>query len=289
MRAAWEAEITRILEKYLRSQRVNLTTTPSVGEPTSAASNAVTPDALKANAAHLESTYQARLVEGCDLPMPGITSDSEVTSRLRSWWASAGSEILWVQTPPRDIAEESLASYIVALSRAAKFPVVAYFCQRVNAEGYPLSQFDVFIDLVYSLIYQLCSCITDDISCPIDMSGSRFSALDGTIRSIPDAFSLFRDLLSLKPGRQLLLIDGIEMLDYSNDSCFEGYLKALFETARDGDNNRMIKTLITTEGHSGMVLDEIGWENTVDASLSSSADGFYPISEFEAALEEDHT
>lgn len=286
MQAAWESEISRVLEKYLGSQRLILTTTPSVEEPAPAVANVVTPAALKAYSAHLKSRYQSKLVEDCNFPLHGIPADSEITGRLQSWWGSETSEILWVQAPPLDIAEKSFASYVVALSQAADFPAMTYFCQRVNADGYPLSQSDSFIDLVYSLIYQLCSCITDDISDPVDLSDSRFSTLDGTLRSVPDAFSLFKDLLSLKSGRQLLIIDGIEILDYSNDPCFEAYLKTLFQIIGGRDENNVIKTLITTEGHSGVVLDQVGWENTVDASLSSSADGFYSISEFKAVLKE---
>jgi hypothetical protein len=286
MQAAWKDELMNLLETFLGSQRINLSSSPAPGAlaPVSA-SPAITPTMLKANAAYLESRYQLDLLKNCEYPIMGITADSEVTSHLESWWTAAGSEFLWVQTSPLAMGERPLASDMVALSRAASLLPAVYFCQRSNRDGAAPRQMDIFIDLVYSLIYQLCISITEEVSCQLDLSASRFTALDGTVRSILEALDLLRDLLPLRPGRTLLLIDGLEILDFSNDSVLEEHLKMLFEILRSRDNDVMIKTLITTQGHSGAVLDEVGWECTVDASMSSSADGFFSLTDFEQGME----
>jgi hypothetical protein len=277
MKTAWQEELLNLFERSLGSQRVVLTSPPG----TKSMDLELTPEKIKDNAAHLKSRYQAKLLEGSDYPLVGVTADSDVTFKIQNWWAENESGILWVQTPPKTSAEFSLASDMIALSRAANFPVAAYFCQRLDAEGYEFSQSGVLIDLIYSLIYQLSVSISDNVPDDIDLGASRFAELDGATRSLPQAFDMFLDLVSVGSTRRFLIIDGIEVLDYSNDSVLEGYLKILFQHLRNTDTSNVVKTLITTEGHSRMVLDEIGWENTVDASFSCSLDGFFSLSDFE--------
>jgi hypothetical protein len=284
MQVAWKEELMTLFEQYLGSQRVSFSYSPAIGG-SSASRVAITPEILRSNISHLKSRYQFALLEDGIYPVAGLKADSEITSKIQDWWTAEGTEILWVQTPPLHNERRSLASDMVALSRAVNFPVAAYFCQRLNANSGTLSQLDILIDLVYSLIYQICMSMTEDITSHVDLSASRFSALDGTIRSFTQALDLIRNLLSLKHGGQLLLIDGMDILDYGDDLGLRGYLKMLFEILRNSEFNGAVKTIIITEGHSGMILDEVGWENTVDASLSDSSEGFLSIDNFEAGFE----
>lgn len=269
--------LEELFENYFGSQSVFIRTSTVPSEPTtSRPASGMTSNILMDHVSHLAGRYQKPLIEACIYPSVGITADSEITTKLQQWWMVASSEILWVQSP-QDSGQTALASEMIALSSESDLPVVAYFCQRVDADGQALSQMEIFIDMIYSMIYQLCKCFSHHASVPIDMNASQFSALDGTTRSLPKALELIRDLLAVNVNRQLFIIDGMDILDFSDDSVLEGHLKALFVLLRGKDQHGVIKTLITTEGHSGMILDEVGWEGTVDASLSDSSDGFLSL------------
>jgi hypothetical protein len=46
----------------------------------------------------------------------------------------------------------------------------------------------------------------------------------------------------------------------------------------------IVKVILVTNNHSGLILDEVGRENILDASLSTVSDGFFPLETFENTL-----
>jgi hypothetical protein len=78
--------------------------------------------------------------------------------------------------------------------------------------------------------------------------------------------------LKSREHQMILINDDLDLLDYSNDRYLEEQLRALFILLKTKELD--VKTLIITEGHSKMILYEVGLENTVDASMGPGTDGF---------------
>ena len=72
--------------------------------------------------------------------------------------------------------------------------------------------------MLYSLIRQLSTSIAEDLITSLDLSASRFSTLDGSLDSTSLAVKLFGDLLSLAFGPTLIVVDELEILDFSGDA-----------------------------------------------------------------------
>jgi hypothetical protein len=220
------------------------------------------------------------MIAECVYPIEGVTADSEITLRMQEWWKLDDFGILWVQTAPQDdFVHNSLASDMVALSREADIPVLAYFCRRLDPDGQAPNQVEILANMMYSLVYQMSMHLASvgELSATSDMMETA-SKLDGSARSLSHALEFIRKFLAMTPGRLLLVLDGLEILEYSNDTFLEQHLRGLYRLLRECEPS--IKTLMLTEGHSGMISDGVGWENTVDASMGNGSDGFFSIDEF---------
>ncbi len=223
--------------------------------------------------------------EGDPSHIPGtFQAPEEIVHAIQSWWGSKGSDMLWIQNCHREIDEPSVARELVTFAKEAQdVMVLSYFCQRVDPEGLPFDKAEQFLDLLYSLIRQFCTSITEDLFTSLDLSSSRFSTLDGTLDSTDVALQLLRDLLSLATEPILIAIDELEVLDFSGEDILEGYLQRLFEMLRNENGSAVIKTLFTTVENSLMVMNAVGWESTVDANLGSGSEGFMTLEGFGAS------
>lgn len=279
----WKEELKSmledLLERYLGPQTVILgLSSATTGEREFRKNLVDFPDSPRI-LGNLEARFQSDLLRHCSYPIVGITDDLEVTYKLQTWWTTPNSGCIWIQTS-RDHDQKSLASDMIAMSYAAEVSFVAYFCQRITSDGIILTQMEHFIDLVYSLIYQLA----------FDSAGNRtevgdasqWCALTGSKDSLPVVLEFLHILIAQKRGRLLIVIDSMDLVDNSNDRLLEQYMAMFFQILRNQEHQAIIKIILTTSNHSGMILDEVGWENTVDAGLSSSSDGFFPLDEFES-------
>lgn len=258
-----------LLENYLGSQRVIFAAESET--QTSATTNILEP------LSHLSSRYQAVLVKECRYSIVGITADADITWKMQTWWASQNSNILWIQTAPEDFSQRPLATDIIALAHVAGIPCFAYFCQRHDQNGRALDKMETFANLVYSVLFQVCQHATQQRD-TAELPGIIGSAkeVDGTTRALPAALLLLQELLTLKSTQScLLVLDGMEILEYSNNAFLEEELRAFLKLL--GSNDVYTKALIITEGHSGIILEEVGWENSVDASMGNGSDGFFSI------------
>jgi hypothetical protein len=240
-----------------------------------------------ANSSCLKGWYQSTMVEKRNNPTMGVTTDVESSGKIKSWWTEKRSSIICIQKSAEDTNEITLSSGMVALAQAAKIPVAAYFWQRISSDGGYRSQADNFIHMVYSLVYQVGNSITEDCIDSGDMSAERFLSLDGSVESLPRTLELLSDILSAKSHSQLVVVDGMEPLDFhlTNDSGMEKLLQIFLELLQK-DRKATIKTMITTEQHSELILNEIGWENMVDAS---NLGGFISLADIEAGFLEGDT
>jgi hypothetical protein len=91
---------------------------------------------------------------------------------------------------------------------------------------------------------------------------------------------LFGDLLSLASGPSLIVVDELEILDFSGDATLEGNLERIFEILRNDKGSAITKSLFTTMENSVLMMDVVGWERTVDANLGSRSDGFMTLDDF---------
>lgn len=272
-----EIILEKLLERYLGPPQVILSSASTLVNTTE---NLYTPQMLKKSIFQFESRCQSAITSEFYNPVMGIVSDPEVTGAIQTWWESKGSEILWIQVPTEDTVQRSIARDFVAMAHEANIRLAAYFCHRIDANGAPFNQSAQFVELLYSFICQICNSFIKDVSTSVDLRASRFSDLDGTVNSTSSALLLLRDLLEITSERVAVVINGLEMLDYSNDSILEGHLKYFLELLGNGTQAATIKTLITTEEHSPMAMMAAG-SSMVDASLSDSSEGFYSLNEFE--------
>jgi hypothetical protein len=231
--ANWKEELKTMLEdfleRYLGPQKVALSLLPpETGAQASSKESIDFPDGPR-KLGNLKTRFQSELLQRCSYPIVGIVDDPEVTYRLQTWWGTPRSECLWVQTS-RDHDENSLASDMIAMSYAAKAPFVAYCCQRITPDGYVASQIEHFIDLIYSLTYQLAF---DSEGNRMDVGDiSKRCALTGSKETLPTVLDFFQELIALKTGRLLTVINDMDIIDYSNDPVLEKYLATFFRIFR---------------------------------------------------------
>jgi hypothetical protein len=81
-------------------------------------------------------------------------------------------------------------------------------------------------------------------------------------------------------GPILIVVDEMEILDFSGDAILEGNLERIFEILRNQKGSAITKSLFTTLENSVLMMDVVGWERTVDASLGSESDGFMTLDDF---------
>lgn len=73
------------------------------------------------------------------------------------------------------------------------------------------------------------------------------------------------------------MVDELEILDFNGD--LEGNLERIFEILRNEKGSAITKSLFTNLENS-VLMDVVGWERTVDASLGSGSDGFMTLDDF---------
>jgi hypothetical protein len=104
--------------------------------------------------------------------------------------------------------------------------------------------------MLYALIRQVIATLKPTEQCST-LSAEKFDALDGTLRTWPQALKILSDVLALAPRLLLIIMDGIERLDFA--ACGEHYLEDLLrllqnvsrDSKRDSEN-RAVKLLFTT-------------------------------------------
>ena len=295
-RATWMGQLEEILERYLGSQRLVLT--PSPGPPRYTPTHSrdlsptptgtkYTPEMMEHDAAHL----QRLLIPAHEIELPltidGLMADLEITRRLRLWLKSTESEILWIQghaeTPQTNIATLSrVAIDTVAAAREANVDVLWYICKRLDSSGNEITQTKLFIDLIISLLLQLIRSKTGALQLDFGVRASGFDSLDASPDSIPDALGLLRDVMDggSKIRHRLVVLDGLDLLDYSGDSILEDHIKSFLGILKFPSTKAPTKTLITTADQTTLLLDIIGQENMVDASQIDGWSGFISFVEF---------
>jgi hypothetical protein len=287
--ATWNAQLETLLVSYLGGKRVELSPSPAPSYTTIAErvyNSKVLMENLMTAWSRFRDEKQFASIEKPNeylYPVQGVLADPEVTTSIEDWWSTPEPEMLWIHEAPQLTQERPTATSIVALAHAAQVPVVAAFCSLLSPEGKPYSQVDQFVQILYALIRHFCENARDDFSTSLDLSVSRFSALDGTPDSIQPALSILEDLLCQNSGRHLVIVDGLEILYSYEDVVLADHMTALFNTMMSIKQKVITKTLVLTTQHMQLLAELPGLVRKVDASSLDGSGGFFSLEDFERA------
>lgn len=231
-------------------------------EPTS--TDQWTAEDVSLNSAHLEDYFHRDRVR---LPHDHFSPHSfpiRVLQRLSDWTAGTAPSIFWIDGPPLDADDFDnsvtlLAATFISMAAQSGLPVLSYFCELRRGEQTresetPESQ--ATISLVYALMRQMVELLLPVFETDVDLSQQRFSRLDGSSHSWPEALQLFTDLVALMPDKVFCVIDGVHWLDERRN---EGLLADLVQTLRESG----FKVLITTSGRSPSLRQAVADEEAL--------------------------
>ena len=209
---------------------------------------------IKLHAWHLQEDFQDDLIALLIERALGNAVKLGIFQRLQQWNQTKGTQTLWihdkahVRCPSKNTL---LSAFMVHLTRQAKVPVAAYFCEIEDEDTEPGG----LIKMLYSLIFQIISALADDFRTTLDFSKDRFTTLDRSRGSVHPAIALLKDLLTVCPPYITFIIDGLQILDngnFENLTLLRGFVHTLHSPERHVvlGSPATIKTLYTTDGYT---------------------------------------
>lgn len=199
----------------------------------------------------------------------------DMSSRLHDFIGNdAKSTTLWVSTPdvPQNEFPSSRAVAVNVFLAAwqAEMPMISHFCLRPRyatlAKDRAVEEVGL-IGMVYSLIYQLLQFEFEDDLFSMPQTG--LEHLDGSDKSWHHALELLSSLLTATPHLALCLIDGLNVLAFSDSGAkwadkFQAVLFAHQESSRN-----KFRILLTTTGHSRVLQNYVSDTNRILAPGSA--------------------
>ena len=182
------------------------------------------------------------------LQSPQMTS-SKAHLALQDWLSASDSRVLWIYgsshtNTPSDLSSTSAS--VVSTINQAKLPLIAYQCQNSG------SSMDTLISMVYSVVIQLIWLLPEEFSTNIDLSHGRLSFFDRSVERLCHVIFFMEDLLTLAPRLLIVVIDGIQLcedgLGLDDERGTAIYLNCFRQILKNGGNDRIMKTLFTTDG-----------------------------------------
>ncbi|GES65449.1 phytanoyl-dioxygenase family protein [Aspergillus terreus] len=233
---------------------------------------------------HVSSKRKANLfMESCYLSI-----DAQVYHRLLQWTTSISSEALWLEGPETmgEISRNTLTTAFIADKfRKLRVPVISYFCYYNPQDYLTFSRPQELLKMVYDLISQVVCLVPSDLSSALDsdhmpdLSPARIRRLSTDLNSLPNAISLLRDLLPLGPSVMACCVDGVQILDFPEESpwyqdCLKKFIEVLATTKPPYP--RIRKLWLSTDGHSWALQDAVtaGW---IEANHTNREDGTQPL------------
>ncbi|MCJ1308632.1 hypothetical protein MMC25_002285 [Agyrium rufum] len=225
---------------------------------------------------HIES-YHPHNFPTIMLSIPGIQqTSSSIFQRLQGWLSDPGSEVLWVYGPATSQRPSTItisATHIVEMLKQANVPVIAYSCDRDDAEEDP---FDELVRMVYSLIRQLVWLAPKNFKSTRTFDEERFALLNGKASSLDEALSLFRDLFEIVPRLLFCVIDGLDLLylgtedeinEEEDEEGTERHINRFFAILKKYKKSKDLKGLLVSDGFNHNLLS-----NTCDSSKNGCID-----------------
>lgn len=178
----------------------------------------------------------------------------QIVIRLQSWISEPKSQILCIISPQfsSNRHEASIAAqHIMSVVQNADVPYVAATVSNLEPGPEVLNKTSQHLEtarlvmLLYSLIRQLTLLVPDPVGEATSSITTLLESLDGTKQSVPAAVKALRALLRHTPSLLICVIDGLQLLDHPD---LEQYVDELLVTLRAGDDSRVLKVLLTSEG-----------------------------------------
>lgn len=182
---------------------------------------------------------------------PQVTG--QIVTRLQTWISEPKSQILCIISPPFSANRHEAtiaAQHIVSVVQNADVPYLAVALSRLelgpevlnNTSQHPETA--RLVILLYSLNRQLTLLVPEAIE-EASSIPALLESLDGTAQSIPAALQTFKALLRHAPSLLVCVIDALQLLDHPD---LEHYVNDLLSILRTGDDRRVLKVLLTSEG-----------------------------------------
>ena len=194
------------------------------------------------------------------------STDGEVATVLEEWSRVPISKTLWIRGHDEisyPSSNSKVAATVAAQASQAGIPLLGFFCDCRDPREDPtkdkyISKTEraafketVVINLIYSLIRQVISILPNRIETRTKFSKAAFSKLDGTLYTWDDALKILKRLMKLMPRVVLVVIDGVEQLDQSDNGEYVDDILSLLLSYIDNDeggDGRIFKILFTTAG-----------------------------------------
>jgi hypothetical protein len=226
---------------------------PLLADPTAATKQTFAKSQLQESSRDLEDHISTYIDTISLLSSRTIFADYAIVHALQNWSAATTSQMLWIMGASERLypsASSFLAASIVNSSDDLNIPLLQLFCDWPGK-----AEEKALINMIYSLIRQLIEILPSSIESPANLSPERFQALDGSVKTWDEALSIVSELLNEAPPLLLVVIDGIEHLDYLDIG--EQYTKSLLQLLQshlrrvkdEGENKKTFKVLFTTAGN----------------------------------------
>lgn len=199
-----------------------------------------------------------------DTPQSPQMTSSKAHLALQEWLSAPESRVLWIYGPshtnkPSDLS--STSAFVVSTIYHAKLPLIAYQCQNSG------SSMDTLISMVYSVIIQLVWLLPENFSTDKNFGFELFSSLDRSRETLSRALCLMEDLFTLAPRLLIVIIDGIQLCEdgLDNERGTGMYLDFFRKILKNSGNDRVLKTLFTTDGVCDILWRKLDPQEQVDA------------------------
>jgi hypothetical protein len=208
-------------------------------------------DQLEKNSRTLEEFISPRLDPAEVFQGSQIFAEHQIVHGVKEWSTSITSQILWILGPLDRHYPSSLSPIAAALINSAdeaSIPTSHLFLD------WPSNERSSIFNMLYSLIRQFISLLPDRFASPADFSPEKFGKLNSQTESWEAGLEVLSGLLDLAPPLLLIIIDGIDHLDYlSIGSHYLDTLLQLLQRYVLGDvgkkPKKTLKILFTTAGN----------------------------------------
>ncbi|RAK92303.1 hypothetical protein BO79DRAFT_277072 [Aspergillus costaricaensis CBS 115574] len=216
------------------------------------------------------------------------STNPQVYSRLVQWTQSRSSEALWLEGPATmggTTPNTLITARIVETFRRLRVPIISFFCEYDSGQYKTFSCPEELLNMVYSLTSQMLAFIQDNLSSVYDsedlpdFSPARIRRLTTDPNSLPDAIDFLKDIIPLGPPILACCIDGLQVLDYSEQShwyqdCLKSFIEVIGTTKPP--HPRIMKVWLSTDGYCEalQVAVNAGW---IEADITNSEDDTEPL------------
>lgn len=204
-----------------------------------------------------------------------IFAEHAVVKALQNWTTSTESERLWIIGVPSKYPAPTTSIAASVANAASELGVpFACFCYPTMHTDENTTDEKGIISMLYTLIRQVIDFIPQTVDAS-QLSAARFQALDGTLKTWEEGLGVLSDVLNIAPPLLLIIIDGLERLDFAE--CGEHYLLELLsllqkrsETSNSDGSGNALKLLFTTAGNCAALNDVMDEDTAVLVKCQAS-------------------